>query len=126
MKQPLVSAAEMVKNGDRAILDDEGSLIVNKATGERVEVKTKGETFVFEVQHENGEQGAIASDSGAGLRVWPTDQLKEVPMLPKKPGLRTCAANGSEIWNHGRKVIKFRGNDFSKEAAERRIFTRRA
>ena len=32
----------------------------------------------------------------------------------------------SEIRNHGRKVIKFRGNDFRKEAAQHRVFTRRA
>jgi hypothetical protein len=37
-----------------------------------------------------------------------------------------CAANGSEIKNHGRKVIRFRGNDFTKAAAEHRVFTRQA
>ena len=65
-------------------------------------------------------------DSGAGVHVWPKDQMKEVPLLPKKPGLRMCAANGSEFRNHGRKVIKFRGNDLGKVAVENRVFTRRA
>ncbi len=60
------------------------------------------------------------------MHVWPKDQLKNVPILPKKPGLRMCAANGSEIRNHGRKVIKFRWNDFRKEAAKHRVFTRPA
>ena len=60
------------------------------------------------------------------MHVWPKDKLKEVRLLPKKPGLRMCAANGSEIQNHGRKVIKFRGNDFGKIAVENRGFTRRA
>ena len=46
--------------------------------------------------------------------------------MPKSPGLRMCAANGSEIKNHGRKLIKFRGNDFSKSVAEQRVFTRLA
>ncbi len=125
-KKPLASAAKMVKNGNRVILDDEGSLIVNKATGERVEVNVEGETFAFDVLYENGEQGKITLDSGVGVRVWPKDQLKDMPILPKKPGLRKRAANGSEIWNLGRKVIEFRGNDFSKEAVECRVFDRRA
>jgi hypothetical protein len=47
-------------------------------------------------------------------------------MLAKKPGLKMCAANGSEIRNYGRKVIKFRGNDCAKAAVEQRVFTRRA
>ena len=65
-------------------------------------------------------------DSGAGVHVWPKNKLKEVPTLPKKEGLRMCAANGSEIQNHGRKVIKFRGNDFSKAIAEKQRFRRQA
>ena len=52
--------------------------------------------------------------------------MKEVPTMPKKPGLRMCAANGTEIQNHGRKLIKFRGNDFSRAAAEHQVFTRQA
>ena len=30
-------------------------------------------------------------------------------MLPKAPGIRMIAANGTEIENYGQKVIKFRG-----------------
>ena len=60
------------------------------------------------------------------MHVWPKDQLKEVAFLQKKPGLRMCAANGPEIQNHGRKVIKFRGKDFGKAEVENRVFTRRA
>ena len=60
------------------------------------------------------------------MHVWPKNKLKEVPIRPKKPGLQMCAASGSEIRNYGRKLIKFRGNDFSEEAAKHRVFTRRA
>ncbi len=60
------------------------------------------------------------------MHVWPKDQLKNAPISPEKPALRTRSANGSEIQNYGRKVINFRGNDFSKEVAEHRVFTRRA
>ncbi len=46
-------------------------------------------------------------------------------MLPKKPCLRMCAAGGSKIRDHGRKVIKLSGSDFNEEAAEPPGFTRR-
>ena len=59
------------------------------------------------------------------MHVWHKGKLKGTPIGPKKKGLQMCAANGSEIQNHGRKLIKLRGNDFSKAAAEHRIFTRR-
>jgi len=126
VRKPLASAAKMVRSGNRVVLDSEGSYIQNKSTGETMEVKIKDETFVFEVQFENGEQGTITLDSGAGVHVWPKDRLKDVPTMPRNPGLKMCAANGSEIKNHGRKLIKFRGNDFSKAAAENRVFTRQA
>ena len=116
----------MVKHGNRVILDDEGSFIQNKRTGECMDVRIEGETFVFDVQFENGEQGKITLDSGAGVHIWPKGKLKDVPIMPKRKGLSICTANGSEIQNHGRKLIKFRGNDFSKAAAERRVFARRA
>ena len=37
--------------------------------------------------------------------------VRQVPMLAKRPGLRVCAANGTEIQNYGQKVIKFQGLD---------------
>ena len=48
-------------------------------------------------------------DSGAGVNVWP--KHVEVPgkNLPKKQGMKMCAANGTEIANFGRKVILFTG-----------------
>ena len=110
VRKPLASAAMMVKCGNVVVLDQDGSYIMNKATGECMEVKVKDETFVFEVQFENGEKGTITLDTGAGVHVWPKDMLVEVPIIEKKPGLRMCAANGSEFKNYGRKLIKFRGN----------------
>ena len=82
----------------------------------------KDETFVFNVTFENGEEGTITLDSGAGVSVWP--KHIEVPgkNLPKKQGLRMCAANGTEISNLGRKLIAFAGRSvetplaFSRQA----------
>ncbi len=62
VRKPLASAAKMVKSGNQVILDDEGSFIMNKTTGECMEVLIKDETFVFEVQFENGEKGTITLD----------------------------------------------------------------
>ncbi len=98
VKKPLASAFKMVKHGSRVILDDEGSFIQNKITGECMEVRIEEEAFAFDVQFENGEQGKIALDSGAGVHVWPKGKLKDVPLMPKKQGLRMCAAKGSEPW----------------------------
>ena len=42
---------------------------MNKDTGECMEVKMKEETFVIDVQFENGEQGTITLDSGASVHV---------------------------------------------------------
>ena len=125
VRKPLASAAKMVQQGNRVVLDSDGSYIQNKSTGECMQVKLKDETFVFDVQYENGEAGAITLDSGAGVHVWPKNQLKEVPLLPRKPGLRMSAANGTEIANLGRKVIRFRGNDFARATAESSVFSRR-
>ncbi len=59
-----------------------------KFTGECVEVRIEDETFVFDVLFENGEQGRIALDLGAGVHVWPKGKLKDVPLVPKKKGLQ--------------------------------------
>ena len=126
LRKPLASAVKMVRCGNRVVLDEERSFTMNKVTGECMEIRVKDETFVFDVQYENGEQGTITLDSGAGDHVWPKGQLNDVPILPRKKGLRMCAANGSEIKNHGRKLIKFRGNDLGKKTAENQVFSRRA
>ena len=109
VKKPLVSAVKMVRNDNRVILDADGSYIENKSTGERMAVRMQDETFVFDVEYDDGEKGTMTLDSGAGVHVWPKDARTNVPLLPRKSNLRMCAANGTEIVNHGRKVIQFRG-----------------
>ena len=90
VRKPLASAVKMVRAGNRIVFDDEGSYVESKSTGERMRVDVKDETFVFNVTFENGEEGTITLDSGAGVNVWP--KHIEVPgkNLPKKQGLRMC------------------------------------
>ena len=87
----------MVRAGNRIVFDDEGFYVESKSTGERMRVDVKDETFVFSVTFESVEEGTITLDSGAGVSVSP--KHIEVPgkNLPKKQGLRMCAANGTEI-----------------------------
>ena len=82
--KPLASAARMVKSGNRVVLDQDSSFIENKSTGERMEVRVKDETFVFNVELTNGESEVITLDSGAGVHVWPRGRCEDVPMMPKK------------------------------------------
>jgi hypothetical protein len=115
VKTALASAVAVVKAGNRIVLDvasdgSDRSFIENKETGERMTVKVgDSNTFVFDVQYENGESGLITLDSGAAVSVWPKALQPEVPLRPKKTGIRMIAANGTEIVNLGQKVIKFRG-----------------
>ncbi len=64
---------------------------------------------MFDVKYADGKEGAITLDSGAGVNVWPMDLQKEVQMMPKQKGLMMLAANGTEIENMGRNMVKFRG-----------------
>ena len=65
--------------------------------------------FVFEEEYDDGKIGEITLDSSAGASVW-RGRTAKGKILPKKTGMRTIAANGTEIINHGsRKVIRFRG-----------------
>ncbi len=58
-------------------------------------------TFVIDVQYENGESGLITLVSGAACSVWPSGLLPSVPLRPKKAGIKMIAANGTEIQNLG-------------------------
>lgn len=86
--------------------------------GERMEVRVKDGAFANDVQFETGDVGSVTLDSGAGVDVWPEDWLRSVAMMPRHEGLRMCAADGTEITNIGRKIIRFRGNDVGKRIVE--------
>ncbi len=76
-----------------------------------MELGIKGETFVFEVMLENGEDEMITLDSGAGVHVWPRDRGTHIPLETGTSGVTMWAANGTQIPNLGQKVVKFRGKE---------------
>ena len=108
VRKPLASAARIVKSGNRVVLDQDGSFIENKRTGERMEVRVKDTTFVFEVELTNGELEVTTVDSGAGAGVatgpiWGRHHDAEEGESP-----HVCHQR-DPIKNLGRKLIQFRG-----------------
>ena len=59
----LASAAAVTKAGNSIVMTDGGGYILNNKTGEKIELKEKGGTFVFEVEWED--VGGGGEDCGA-------------------------------------------------------------
>ena len=47
--KPLASAIAVMKMGSKVVLDEDGSYIENKVTGERIMLKESGGTYMFEI-----------------------------------------------------------------------------
>ena len=109
VKKPLASAACVTRAGNRIILDDQGGVIENKETGEKMQVKIENGVYVYEVQMESGEMVKVTLDSGAGCNVWPRGLQSGAELRDKKEGMRMVAANGTDIKNYGRRLVRFRG-----------------
>ena len=66
--------------------------------------------YVFDVKYQDGEEGTITLDSGAGVSVWPKEWAQYVTRTgPKKQGLKMVAANGTPIENVGQAKLVFKG-----------------
>ena len=91
------------------MLDSDDSYIENRKTAERMKLKVKDGTYVFRCSvPKMVEVDEFTLDSGAGVNVWPQGRREDIPMMPKRSGLRMCAANGTEIQNLGRMIVQFR------------------
>jgi hypothetical protein len=107
--KPLAAAAKVVEKGNRVVLDARGSYIEHVASGERMQLYVKKGVYVFDITHEDGEQGTITLDSGAGVNVWPKNLKTNIMMEAKKEGLNMFAANGTPIEHVGTKTVRFKG-----------------
>jgi hypothetical protein len=107
--KPLAAAAKVVEKGNRIVLDAGGSYIEHAASGERMQLYVKKGVYVFDVTYEDGEQGTITLDSGAGVNVWPKNLKPNIKTEPKKQGLNMFAANGTPIEHVGTKTVRFKG-----------------
>ena len=107
VRKPLAAAAKVVAAGNRVVLAPEGSFVENLKTGEKLLLREERGVYVMDVEYESGAVGCITLDSGAGVSVWPK-QLGTAGMMPAEKGLRMVAANGTEIRNMGRKLVKFK------------------
>lgn len=112
VRKPLASAASVARAGNRIVMEEDGGYIENKATGERMKVRVDKNTFVYDVQLEDGTMVVVTLDSGAGCNVWPRGlKAGRSKLMPQKLGIKMLAANGTEIENYGQRVVKFRGID---------------
>ena len=124
VKKPLASAVNVARAGNRIVVDDQGGYIENKSTGEKMELRIERNTYVYDVQLEDGNEVTVTLDSGAGCNVWPRGmRAADSKLLPKQPGMSMKAANGTEIPYYGQRVIRFRGMEEEKDDATLR-FTR--
>ena len=125
--KPLASGVSVVVAGNRVVLQPTkvgSSYIENIDTSEKMLLKQKKGTYVFDVVYEEtGERDEVTLDTGAGVSVWPKDKLPQVKMHPKKKGLKMVAANGSEIQYFGQKAIQFRGREIPAEEVGESLFT---
>ena len=119
VRRPLAAAGQVVEAGNRVVMDPdpEKSYIENVATKEKMKLRKMKGVYVIDVNFEDGEEGAITLDSGAGVSVWPKTWKEEVRMMPKKEGLRMVAANGTEIKNLGQKLVRFQGRECASSAS---------
>jgi hypothetical protein len=125
VKKPLASAVNVARAGNRIVVDDQGGYIENKSTGERMEVRIERNTYVYDVQLEDGDEVTVTLDSGAGCNVWPRGKrAADSKLLPKQPGMSMKAANGTEITYYGQRVIRFRGMEEEEKGEETLGFTR--
>ena len=110
--KPLASAAQVVASGNRIVLDPEPdmSFVENAKTGERMRLREQKGVYVFDAQYNDGEEGTITLDSGAGVSVRPKEWVHyATETMPKKPGLKMIAANGTPIENVGRAKVVLKG-----------------
>ena len=110
--KPLASAAQVVASGNRVVLDPQPDrcFVENVKTGERMKLREHKGVYVFDVQYCDGEEGTITLDSGAGVSVWPADWAHyAAETMPRKPGLKMVAANGTPIENMGRAKVVLKG-----------------
>ena len=106
----LASVGKMTQNGNRVVFDADGSYIMHKKTGRKMEMHLEGGVFKIDVIFMNGEtaeRGKIVVDSGAADNVMPMAALSAVELQPKEEGANFSSANGKKIENSGRKDIKF-------------------
>ena len=74
VSKPLAAAVRVAKAGNIIVMhpDEDKCFIQNISTRERMKLREKRETYVFDVVcEENKERGEVTLDSGAGVSVWP-------------------------------------------------------
>ena len=112
VQRPLASAVLVAKAGNTIVLHAEGGYIENAETKDKMEVRVEKNTYVFDIQLEDGSQQTVTLDSGAGCNVWPVHIRPAGVVLDRScQEVKMSAANGSPIRHYGQASIRFRGNE---------------
>jgi hypothetical protein len=125
VRSPLASAAKMTEAGNTIVLTASGGYVENNQTKEKLKVRKERGVFLMDIVFEDGKEGTITLDSGAGVSVWPSKMNAPGVEGPPEPGLRMVAANGSAIQNFGTKMVKFQGAKVERPYQEE-VFSRQA
>ena len=88
VRKPLASAVRMVMAGNRVVLDSDDSYIENRKTRERMKLKAKDGTYVFDVQYKD-EEGTNSLLSHA--------RREDIPMMPHETAY-ACVPPTSRTW----------------------------
>jgi hypothetical protein len=62
VRRPLASAVNVAKAGNRIIMEERGGYIENKITGERMKIRVEMNTYVYDVQMEDGSMVTVTLD----------------------------------------------------------------
>lgn len=119
VKKPLASAVAVAKAGNKIIVDEKGGYIENMVTGEKMELRIQDNTYVYDIQMEDGSINTVILDSGAACNVWPRSKASGAKLMPRKEGIKMVAANGTSINYYGQRLIKFRGMEADQDFPRR-------
>ena len=118
----LASVNKLVGNGNEVVFGKGvgNSYIRSIQSGRKAHLQEDNGIYVLEVMFMDGDlvfAGKIVVDSGAAENVMPSGVLNHTEMKGKEPGVRFMSANGKEMWNYGRKQVRFVPKEFYDETS---------
>ena len=84
-----------------------------------MELGIQDNTYVYDIQMEDGSINTVILDSGAACNVWPRSKQSGAKLMPRKEGIEMVAANGTSINYYGQWLINFRGMEANQDFPRR-------
>ena len=107
VRKPLVAVKRISEKGNLVQfgLQKEDNFIQNKQTRDKIFLREQGNSYIMDVQFENGEWTEITVDSAAEESVCPKSWGQQFGILPAERKLRLVNASGGNIEHHGRREV---------------------